>query len=46
MLEINNINVKVEEKVILHDFNLTIKDGEIHALMGPRILAKRELLER
>ena len=34
MLSINNLTVKVLDKIILKDFNLTIKDNEIHALMG------------
>ena len=37
MLEIKNINVSVvgSDKKILHDFSLTIPDGEVHAVMGP-----------
>ena len=34
MLKIKNITVKVLEKVILNDFSLEIKPGEIHVLMG------------
>ena len=34
MLQIKNLTVKVSNKTILKDFNLTIKDGEIHALLG------------
>lgn len=34
MLKIENITVKVLDKLILKDFNLEIKPGEIHALMG------------
>ena len=34
MLQIKNLTVKVLDKIILEDFNLEIKDGEIHALMG------------
>ena len=34
MLLLENVSVKVEDKVILKDFNLEIKPGEIHALMG------------
>ncbi len=35
MLKINNLEVKVDTKTILQNFNLTINDGEIHVLMGP-----------
>ncbi len=34
MLEIKNLTVSVDKKIILKDFNLNIKNNEIHALMG------------
>ena len=34
MLKIENLEVKVLEKTILENFNLEIRSGEIHALMG------------
>lgn len=34
MLEIKNLTVKAEDKVILKDFSLSIKKNEIHTLMG------------
>ena len=34
MLKIENINVKVLERVILSDFSLEVNSGEIHVLMG------------
>jgi len=40
MLSIKNIAVMADNKEILHDFNLDIKDGEIHALMGPNGVGK------
>jgi len=34
MLEIKNLTVKVLDKIILDNFNLEIKKGEIHTIMG------------
>ncbi len=34
VLSIKNLKVSVDDKIILNDFNLEIKDNEIHALMG------------
>ena len=34
-LIIDHLEVAVADKVILNDVNLTINDGEIHALMCP-----------
>jgi len=43
MLNIKNLNVTVENKKILNDFNLTIKDNEVHAIMGPNGIGKSTL---
>ena len=43
MLEIKNLNVSIGEKKILKDFNLTVKDGEVAALMGPNGTGKSTL---
>lgn len=40
MLSIKNLAVKVNDKTILHDFNLDINDGEIVTLMGPNGVGK------
>ena len=40
MLKIKNLKVKINNKVILNDFNLNIKPNEIHALMGPNGVGK------
>ncbi len=40
MLEIKNLTVSVKDKVIINNLNLKIKDGEIHALMGPNGVGK------
>lgn len=34
MLKINNLTVKVGDKIILKNFNLEVNNGEIHTLMG------------
>ena len=35
LLEVKNLHVSINENKILKDFNLTINQGEIHAIMGP-----------
>ncbi len=35
VLEIKNLHVSIEEKEILKGVNLTMKTGEIDAIMGP-----------
>ena len=40
MLKINNLNVSVDNKEILSDFNLDIKLNEVHAIMGPNGIGK------
>lgn len=42
-LKINNLTVSVENKIILKNFNLEIKSGEIHAIMGPNGTGKSTL---
>jgi Fe-S cluster assembly ATP-binding protein len=44
MLEIRDLSVSVENKEILHDINLLLKDGETHALFGPNGAGKSTLL--
>lgn len=43
VLKIENITVKVEDKIILKDFSLEIKSGEIHVIMGPNGTGKSTL---
>ncbi len=43
VLEIRNLHVSVEDKPIIKGLNLTIKQGEIHALMGPNGTGKSTL---
>jgi len=35
LLEVKNLKVRVEDKEILKGVNLTVKPGEVHAIMGP-----------
>ena len=42
-LKITNLTVSVEDQTILKDFNIEIKSGEIHAIMGPNGTGKSTL---
>lgn len=42
-LEIKNLHVSVDGKKILNGLNLTVKQGEVHALMGPNGSGKTTL---
>ena len=44
MLKIKDLSVAVEGKEIIHDINLTIKNGETHVLFGPNGAGKSTLL--
>ena len=45
MLEIKDLRARIGDKEILKGINLTIKDGETHAIMGPNGSGKSTLIQ-
>lgn len=45
MLEMKNLNVKVEDKVVLENLNLEVGKSETHVLLGPNGAGKTSLLQ-
>ena len=44
ILNIKNLSIQVKGRVILDDISLTVKEGEVHALVGPNGHGKSTLL--
>ena len=45
MLKIDNVTLKINDKVLINNLNLNINDGEIHILMGKNGIGKSSIVK-
>ena len=43
ILELDQLQASIDDKLIINDFNLNIGEGEIHVIMGPNGSGKSTL---
>jgi len=46
LLEVRDLQVRVDEREILHALSLTVNEGEVHAIMGAERLRQVDAVPR